>query len=539
MSDTLNKKDFFCQEPHEATKKVVEIFGEDILADHRRFCAAFSDIAPKLTKENKSFFVALSENVGAMFLSFRDEVANGKMTPEDVSRRAMTIVSEYLNAEKSRMVVSGLSYALGWEPTLTQESVREAEEADEDISPEITSPTEFSGSVTENLFRRADEGDVNAQFNLAERFFFGNGVKHSYTRAVHWFRKAAIAGDCSAQKRLGDCYRSGQGLPKDYRLAVHWYGKAAEQGDFEAQQALVRCYKTGGTNLKKDLTTAQSLASRYGIKLSRENITELLKESATNGSIPSQLRLADMLFYGKGIAQDKTEAVFWYERAASQNNPEAQYSLARCYADGEGTAKSPENAFYWYEKAAENGHCDAINNLACCYYNGNGAAKIPQKAAELYHKAAEIGNAVAQYNYGECCYNGIGMIKNPGEAALWYKKSAAQGNPDAQYSLGWCHYHGEGVKQDFSAAKRLFELSAQQRNPHAQLALGYCYLNGQGTDRNYAKAAEWFNKAAARGLSEAAVMLVKCLATGGFYLPKNTEKARKTAEKYNVDYSEL
>lgn len=532
MSNSADKTKSFCETPDEAVKRLVEIFGMDILADHRRFCSAFSDIAPKLSKENKSFYVAVSENVGKLYITLSEKVKSGEMTPPDVNNRALSIVSEYLNPEKSHMVINAFSYAMGWEKLAP---LPVSEEADDSVN----TASENLLSREHNILELAENGDVNAQYNLGERYYFGNGVKHSYTKAAHWYRKAASAGDSKAQKRLGDCYRAGQGIPKDYNLAVYWYGKAAQQGDYEAQKALVRCYKSGGPNLHKDIEKAHSLAKHYGVKLSDDNINDMIRYSAENGSIPSQLRYADMLFFGKGVSQDKTEAVLWYERAALQNNAEAQYSLANCYASGDGTQQNHGKALYWYEKAAANGSAEAANTLGCYYYYGKGAAQIPEKAVELFHKAAEDGNSDAQYNYGECCYNGVGMLKNPAEAAAWYKKSAAQGNPAAQYSLGWCHYFGEGVIQDYNAAKRLFELSALQRNPHAQLALGYCYLNGQGTDRNFAKASQWFSKAASRGLDEGARMLVKCHATGGCYLQKNPEKAQRIAEKYNVEYSEL
>lgn len=532
MSNSADKTKSFCETPDEAVKRLVEIFGMDILADHRRFCSAFSDIAPRLSKENKSFYVAVSENVGKLYITLSEKVKSGETTPPDVNKRALAIVSEYLNPEKSRMVINAFSYAMGWEKLPdVQDSA-----SDQDS---VNSTGENVLSHEHNILELAENGDVNAQYNLGERYYFGNGVKHSYTKASHWYRKAAIAGDSNAQKRLADCYRAGQGIPKDYGLAVYWYGKAAEQGDYEAQKALVRCYKSGGPNLHKDIDTAQQLALRYGIKLSGDNLNDMIKYSAENGSIPSQLRYADMLFFGKGVSQDKTEAVLWYERAAVQNNAEAQYSLANCYASGEGTQQNFGKALYWYEKATANGNAEAANTLGCYYYYGKGTAKIPEKAVELFLMSAQAGNSDAQYNYGECCYNGISMLKNPAEAVVWYKKSASQGNPYAQYSLGWCHYFGEGVMQDYNTAKRLFELSAMQRNPYAQLALGYCYLNGQGTDRNFAKASQWFSKSASRGLAEGARMLVKCHATGGYFLPKDPQKAQRIADKYGVEYSEL
>ena len=527
----MNKKEkIILTNPDEAAKMVVDRFGYEILADHRRFCAAFSDFAPKLSKECKAYLVALSENAGEIYLNAQKDVAEGNTAPDEVNRRAFAIISEFLNTEKAEMVVSGLSFAMGWGKTESRSK------------PQMTitdEPLDTSQFTSDDLFRKAEDGDVNAQFNLAERFYYGRGVKHSYPLAVHWFKAAAQAGLSSAQRCLGDCYHNGQGIPKDFSIAVIWYEKAAQQGDYEAQQALIRCYKTGGFNLTQDIARAHQLMREYGISGDYANSLALLQKSAENGCSHSQLKLADTMFYGNNTDCDRTGAFQWYMRAAEQNNPEAQFSLARCYAEGEGTEKNSSEAFYWYEKAAENGHAEAMNNLGCCFFNGTGAAIHYKKAAELFLKAANLGSVRAQYNYGECCYQGAGVIKNLSEAAKWYKMAAVHGNAEAQYSLGWCYYFGEGISQDYSSAKHFFKLSAQQRNPNGQIMLGYCCLNGQGTEKNYAKAAEWFEKAANRGSSEAAQMLVKCLATGGFFLARDTDKAKRTAEKYGVKYETL
>jgi uncharacterized protein len=56
--------------------------------------------------------------------------------------------------------------------------------------------------------------------------------------AARWFRKAAEQGHVDAQYNLGDAYYYGQGVPQDYAEAAWWYRKAAEQGHASAQHDL-------------------------------------------------------------------------------------------------------------------------------------------------------------------------------------------------------------------------------------------------------------------------------------------------------------
>ena len=51
----------------------------------------------------------------------------------------------------------------------------------------------------EDLRRRADEGYVRAQYNLALMYDTGRGVPEDNMEAVRWYRKAADQGNAYAQ----------------------------------------------------------------------------------------------------------------------------------------------------------------------------------------------------------------------------------------------------------------------------------------------------------------------------------------------------
>ena len=82
----------------------------------------------------------------------------------------------------------------------------------------------------EDLRRRADEGYVRAQYNLALMYDTGQGVPENNTEAVRWYRKAADQGNVRAQNNLGVMYDAGEGVPEDNAEAVRWYRLAADQG---------------------------------------------------------------------------------------------------------------------------------------------------------------------------------------------------------------------------------------------------------------------------------------------------------------------
>ena len=64
--------------------------------------------------------------------------------------------------------------------------------------------------------RAAGQGLAEAQYNLALRYYNGEGVRQDYAEAVRWVRLAAEQGDARAQANLGVMYGNGEGVPQDY-----------------------------------------------------------------------------------------------------------------------------------------------------------------------------------------------------------------------------------------------------------------------------------------------------------------------------------
>ncbi|MCR5600980.1 MAG: sel1 repeat family protein [Ruminococcus sp.] len=513
-----------------AVKQVIDRFGIDILSEHKRFCAALSDFAPKLSKENKAFFVALSENIGIIFIREHNSVMSGSHDPDKIIQRAATDISEYLNDEKAQLVSKSIAVALGW---ITLEAPSENKNENSDI-PSYSS----SSSLIEDLFKRAQNGDNDACFNLGECFFYGRGVKQDYSKAVKWYIQSSDRGDCSSQKKLADCYYLGQGTERNVAKAAFRYEQAAEQGDYDSQKALIRCYLKGGNGLFPDPARAEFYSKRYNITISSGTPNDIMK-NAQDGDLKSQFRLGNMYLHGTGIEHSPEKAIQWFKKAAEKDYPPALYNLAYCYQHGIGVPVDRITAAVYYKKAADNGDLDALNNLAGCCMRGEGTVRDQNIAAKYYKKAAESGHAKAQYNYGECCFKGMGIAKNLSEAVHWYKSSAEQGDPDGQYSYGWCLRDGIGTAQDPITAKEMFELAAAQRHAPAQKALGYCYVNGTGTAKNFAVAAEQFAKAAVSGDKEAAELLAACYKYGGEYLAVNDAKAHYYADQYDIDYDKI
>ncbi|MBK6865052.1 MAG: sel1 repeat family protein [Ideonella sp.] len=76
----------------------------------------------------------------------------------------------------------------------------------------------------------AEQGLLQAQFDLGLGDLNGIGVPRNDAEAVRWFRRAGEAGFASAQHSMGLMYQDGQGVARDLEEALRWHARAAAQG---------------------------------------------------------------------------------------------------------------------------------------------------------------------------------------------------------------------------------------------------------------------------------------------------------------------
>ncbi|NCF45528.1 MAG: hypothetical protein GWP70_12025 [Proteobacteria bacterium] len=136
----------------------------------------------------------------------------------------------------------------------------------------------------------ADDGEAEAQHNIAFLYERGYGVKQSYTRAIEWYNKAAAQNSPEALHNLGMLAFEGYGMRQDYLAAKRYFTSAAELDLANSHYMLGLIYYQGH-GLKKNLARAR---------------THFL-DAAKLGSPIGQFMTALMLQNGEGHPGDKTE----------------------------------------------------------------------------------------------------------------------------------------------------------------------------------------------------------------------------------------
>lgn len=91
----------------------------------------------------------------------------------------------------------------------------------------------------------ANEGNAEAQFDIAYAYFNDEGIERDYASAAMWFKRSARQNYAKAQYNLAYCYMNGRGVPRDYDKASDLLHQSANNNYKRAQLTLADCYANG------------------------------------------------------------------------------------------------------------------------------------------------------------------------------------------------------------------------------------------------------------------------------------------------------
>ncbi|MHB9147339.1 MAG: tetratricopeptide repeat protein [Candidatus Amoebophilus sp.] len=275
----------------------------------------------------------------------------------------------------------------------------------------------FIEKVIEKVRLAAELGDALAQTNLGYILLLKAKDKWSpsvkrevvkeFYQSFDWFKKAADQGNVHAQVALGRDFYAPDCICKDYESMAAYYTQAAKQGYQEAQFLLGNLYHYG----------PESKIDDYNWYAFYENLIQ-----AKAGDVEAKSELEIPLFYPyiNRNEVDIKKAVYWYNEAAKQGNPEAQYQLAIMCLAGRAIDSSNKRAMELLKESAEKDYGLALSKLVEIYYKG--------------------GIEVEE------------MIYDSKEALKWLIKAAIHDCGGARKILGKIYFKGEQMAQDYSNA---------------------------------------------------------------------------------------
>ncbi|OBQ46466.1 tetratricopeptide repeat protein [Halodesulfovibrio spirochaetisodalis] len=171
---------------------------------------------------------------------------------------------------------------------------------------------EHGFSYEEELLRKAEDGDVNSQYELARLLLFDEEHPERYEEGFKWAKLAAKKSS-RASMLVAKCYYDGVGCNQDKRRAVK-----------TAEKALLF------QEMNNDL--ARGLGDFVGgcVKFLGNALTGVFSQSCED----ARVFLANCYTLGEGVPRNYAKAVTLLEEAIAEGSRQAQLVLAEHYAEG-------------------------------------------------------------------------------------------------------------------------------------------------------------------------------------------------------------
>ena len=359
-----------------------------------------------------------------------------------------------------RLALSGLLYpAFLMMPVLADESVPDKS---------VSAPAAFVWYK-----EKAEQGDVEAQFNIGMMCETGWSVPVDNKKAIRWYREAAKQGHVDAQFRLGMLYYLGLGARQSEIKGQKWIREAAQQNHLLAKNINQKVF---GEAVPESLVLESVIKRVRDVYLKDEKQALMLLDSALSDARAQDAR-------AKKIKEDSTIRERRAQRLSGEpvkpgfTAPGKDERIKNVVPDFMGDAALQENR------------------------------TLVRGSVATIKLQAEKGLASAQYNLGRMNELGIKLPVDKKQALIWYEKAAQQGYPDAEYRLGITLLYGIGVEQDDMQGKKWLALAARHGHPVAKKMLEG--MRSTFGSANISIAANWYLERALEGDAESAFHLGK------------------------------
>ena len=407
---------------------------------------------------------------------------------------------------------------------------------------------------------------------------YGIGVSPNEKESFYWYRKSADHGFAPAQHNLATMYYDGVGTDKDVSAAFNLRKAAAKQKHLEATYWVGRAYRyewgttpsfeeseywllqafnnqhAGAANELGDFYEEGDLGSP-----DLERAVHHYRIAMERGNAKGKNNYARMLFFGRGISENKEEAVRLWQDASLKGNSTAQYRLSFRYRDGDvssipvdlkestrllklaaesghqsaqeqlstdlrlgiGTADGNANferARYWAELCSKKNNTGCLTELAIMYEGGFGGEKDILGAERLYRKAKSLGDRFAIYRLVRLLGDRGKDRPDLNRERMEILVSATMSHPDYAdlwYELGKL-YRTElpGLTKDQEKSSVSILKAAELGNVQAANDIGWRYFKGIGVKQDIDRAVSWLKSAAIKG-DESGILNLHYLAKNG------------------------
>ena len=219
--------------------------------------------------------------------------------------------------------------------------------------------------------------------------------------------------------------------------------------------------------LEKVFGLASGFRSPEPDKQATGDADKAMEDLAKDGDPEAQAWLGAAL---TGSPGKEREGIEWLKKSAEAGCPEGQFALGLAYERGKGLRQDKAEALRLYRLAAEQGYARAMLEAGRMLATGDGCHKDEAEGFGLVEGAAEEMEPMAVLLMGRRSYSAKAGTRDPARAFGWFRLGAMLGTPESQYWLGRMYYEGKGLPQDYDRAVQwLMEAASQGYRPAVDL----------------------------------------------------------------------
>lgn len=217
-------------------------------------------------------------------------------------------------ASLSLMLACHAAMAAEEEPADTTQ--KPAETKPQPAQKPLPGKTEYDKLPYAAVLKKAETGDLKAQFELGSRYNYGRDLPKNTREALRWLRKAAQSGHTEAQRLLAVKLFEGHDTIVDQEEAFKWAQRLADSGDRPGQLMLGKLY-ANGEGIARDLIRAYMWFDIAATPVTGKALAEL-DQKALDAAVQERDKTASLLLPEDEVEAQQLASEWWLKKHTSK-----------------------------------------------------------------------------------------------------------------------------------------------------------------------------------------------------------------------------
>ena len=315
-------------------------------------------------------------------------------------------------------------------------------------------------------------------------------------------------GDPDAQYDLANCLADGLGIDADIEEALIWYKKSAEQGNEDASYSLSRALFNLGRY-------EEIIALNHEIEgLGQDYVADSYYQLGDYQSAMKYYQDVNLWYQiakcYQSLGQEENYIHFLYIQLRNKSQRDAVFELSSFFPDesaGKELLLSMANTVLVTElhivedTVLKEGTIVIIQEAKKDAYGNYLSIDYDECSMQELIELADQNDELAQYELSERYAYGDGIEVNADEWRKWVTMAARNGYAPAQFDLGHLVVDGQDEQENVNDSNyteediNWIQLAASQDYAPALELIGDLYLTGEYYDKNYDEAFKWYQRA--------------------------------------------